>query len=75
MNERQVGVNYQMLKRPPPMPPLQAVSVGPRDSAPCMWLLVAHTAGHLLLPTARLAAPRINCSLATQAQHINVAPF
>ena len=53
----------------------QGLTLGPRDSAACMWLLVAHTAGHLVLPAARVAAPRINCWLSTQQHHIQVSPF
>ncbi|GAX76923.1 hypothetical protein CEUSTIGMA_g4370.t1 [Chlamydomonas eustigma] len=53
----------------------QGLTVGPRDSGSCMWLLVAHTAGYLPLPIVRVVASRLNCTLSTQSMHVNVAPF
>ncbi len=53
----------------------QSVSLGPRDSSTVMWLLVAHAAGHLLLPGVRVSAPRQNCALVTQSNTVFVLPF
>eukprot|EP00798_Chlamydomonas_sp_ICE-L_P013773 gene13773-19681_t len=41
----------------------QSNSLGPRDSCTFMWLLVAHAAGHLLLPGIKVVATDQNCSL------------
>ncbi len=54
------------------------VSVPPRPqggSTTISWLLVAHTAGQLLLPSVRLALPRLNATLTTQPTHVHVLPF
>lgn len=54
---------------------MQLITVAARESSTAIWLLVAHTAGTLALPTVRVLAPRLGSSLYTQGTQIHVLPF
>ncbi len=52
-----------------------SLAVPPRERANVSWSLTATAPGHQLLPGVRLLAPKNNCALTSQSQHVFVQPF
>ncbi|KXZ44984.1 hypothetical protein GPECTOR_60g763 [Gonium pectorale] len=52
-----------------------SLAVPPRERSSVAWSLTATAPGHTMLPSVRLLAPRHNCALTTQNQHVYVQPL